>query len=116
MFMSKKICFCLLLIALGWSGAFSQTSTVIPTAGRATQSIAENAKEATDWLNTKVLLSEGQYTKVLEVNKKFYEAIQAGSGGKTIMQLGPIREEKIKAILTANQWQKLKGARGQLGY
>ena len=109
----KKIIFTACLLAFASQGIFAQEAATkgTPIEGYSAKSPAENAQEATDKLNETVQLSKEQYSKVLQINKDFYGQPEAGQGSLPPAKRANDREDKIKAVLTAAQQQKLSAAR-----
>jgi hypothetical protein len=120
----KKI-WTLFIMVIGFAsqGLYAQSlASKVPVTDK-TQSVAESAKTATDQLNATVQLSQAQYT---DVYNYFYKVLlrcveaPARTGSHSLEQtqaslnyFGPRntgffkeRDDKLKSILTPEQWQK----------
>ncbi len=109
----KKIILIACLVAFATQGMFAQEAATkgIPIEGYSAKSPAEQAKDAADKLNATVQLSAEQYNKVLLLNKDFYSQPVAGQGNLPPAKRANDLEEKIKAVLTPEQQQKLIASR-----
>jgi hypothetical protein len=114
MSMEKKFVL-ILLIFVATFGA----QTAIAATFASTQSSGDsdrNARQATDKLNGVVKLTPDQFTKILEVNKKYYSIFEKyrATGehmdDKTKVSLLSDKNEKLKTILTTEQWKKANRA------
>jgi hypothetical protein len=106
----KKIIFITFLLVFASKGIFAQTAGKgTPIEGYKATSPADRAKAATDKLNQTVQLSAEQYDKVLQINKDFFA--QAQPGNLPAAKLATDRDNKVKALLSAGQVQKLNAAK-----
>ena len=105
--MEKIICL-ILLLTVTTVGIFAQS--VPKVSAKETierRSPAERAQATTDKINAAVQLSPDQYSKILDVIKKYRSANPNSDvkGQKDAM------DNRIKAILTRTQWEQLRNSK-----
>ena len=110
----KKIIF--LTIALGFIsvGTFAQASITMG-GGQPAANVQAEAKQATDKLSNLVNLTQDQYNQVMQVNKNFFSQRSAAGNGRPAARLSAERDQQLKGILTADQWQTYQNSRNNNG-
>ncbi|KOS07325.1 hypothetical protein AM493_15730 [Flavobacterium akiainvivens] len=80
--------------------------------------LSEGAKAVTAQMKTQLGLNDGQYTKVLDINKTFLtkaveanKAVNATDKAKKLKTLNDEKEAKLKSVLTADQYKKFAAYR-----
>lgn len=96
-----------------------------PMSQRPNMTPEQRAKQATDRLNATAGLSKEQYDKIMEINKNFFtqrEALRNENAGQSadnnngrekMRAMAKERMDKINAILTPEQQQKVQEERSQ---
>lgn len=91
------------------------------TTALAQDRVAEGAKKFTDNMKTQLALNDGQYAKVLEINKAFLQkaadsrktAVTKVEKAKKLKTYDDERETKLKSVLTDTQYKTFAATRAE---
>lgn len=91
------------------------------TAALAQDRVAEGAKKVTDNMKTQLALNDGQYAKVLEINKTFLQKVKDSRAATTnkveqakkLKVIDDDREAKLKSVLTEDQYKMFAANRAE---
>jgi dTDP-glucose pyrophosphorylase len=94
---------------------------VTTTAAMAQDKLAEGAKTVTTEMKTQLVLNDGQYSQVLDVNraylKKVKENNESGASSvakaKKMQALNEEKDTKLKSVLTEVQYKKYAAGRAE---
>lgn len=94
---------------------------VTTTAAMAQDKLAEGAKTVTTEMKTQLVLNDGQYSQVLDVNraylKKVKENNESGASSvakaKKMQSLNEEKDTKLKSVLTEVQYKKYAAGRAE---
>ena len=84
---------------------------VFTTTASAQQSIDDGAAKVTTYLKSKLSLNDGQYSRVLEINKVYLNKVAANDGATSVEKAkkqkayDEERDSKLKSVLNESQYK-----------
>lgn len=94
---------------------------VTTTAAMAQDKLAEGAKTVTTEMKTQLVLNDGQYSQVLDVNRTYLKKVKennesgasAVAKAKKAQALNEEKDTKLKSVLTEVQYKKYAAGRAE---
>lgn len=94
---------------------------VTTTAAMAQDKLAEGAKTVTTEMKTQLVLNDGQYSQVLDVNRAYLKKVKennesgasAVAKAKKMQALNEEKDTKLKSVLTEVQYKKYAAGRAE---
>lgn len=94
---------------------------VTTTAAMAQDKLAEGAKAVTTEMKTQLVLNDGQYSQVLDVNRTYLKKVKennesgasAVAKAKKAQALNEEKDTKLKSVLTEVQYKKYAAGRAE---